>query len=164
MKALAALLLLACTAQRSDSPREAPSAEPATVAAVPAFSVEFRRITRHPTCRGNERIKVDDQGAVFTATNQADCAPGAAWSTPYPAAPRVRLAPAEREQLGQLIQRSGAMSLPALSTDPNKATSGGYREELDIVLGGRHAVVAVEDTQVAAFTAVRQALIDLSAR
>jgi hypothetical protein len=162
MKLLVAALLLSCTNQR-DNPQP-PKPEPAGVAAAPVFSVEFRRITKHPTCLGNERVKVDDHGAVFTATNQADCAAGNAWSTPYPAAPRYRLSAAERDQLGRLIQSSGAMTLPALSTDPAKATSDGYREELDIVLDGRHAVVAVEDTQVAAFSRVRQALIDLSTR
>lgn len=164
MKVLAALLVVACTTQRSDGPRDRPSPEPASTAAAPVFSVEFRRITKHPTCLGNERIKVDDQGAVFTATNQTECAPGTAWSTPYPASPRTRLTSVERNQLGQLLQTSGAMGLPALSTDPNKATTGGYREELDIALGGQRAVVAVEGTEVAAFSKVRQALIDLSAR
>src|SRR5438477_367705 len=154
MKLLAALLLLSCTNQRGDSPRESPRPEPAGVAAAPVFSVEFRRITRHPTCLGNERIKVDDHGAVFTATNQAECASGTVWSTPYPAAPRYRLTSAERDQLGHLIQTSGAMSLPPLSTDPNRATTDGYREELDIVLDGRHAAVAVESTEVAAFSRV----------
>lgn len=161
MKAPAGLVLcaLACTSPRSDRP----GAEPAAAAA-PAFSVELRRITKHPTCLGNERIKVDDQGGVVSAINQAECAPGTAWSTPYPAAPRYRLTTAERNQLGTLLQTSGAMDLPPLSTDPAKATADGLREELDIVVGARHAVVAIENTEVAAFSRVRQAMIDLSKR
>lgn len=155
------LSVFACTSPRGDAPRDHPSGEPP---AAPAFSVELRRITKHPTCLGNERVKVDDQGAVVSATNQTECAAGTAWSTPYPAAPRYRLTAAERNQLGALIQTSGVLELPALSTDPAKVSTDGMREELDLLVGSRHAVVAVEGTEVAAFTKVRQALIDLSKR
>jgi len=157
------LSTLACTSPRGDAPRDHSSIEPAA-AAVPAFSVELRRITKHPTCLGNERVKVDDQGAVVSATNQAECAAGTVWSTPYPAAPRYRLTAAERDQLGRLLQTSGVMDLPPLTTDPAKVTTDGAREELDILVGSRHAVVAVEGTEVAAFAKVRQALLDLSKR
>jgi hypothetical protein len=163
--AAAALVVLACSSPRGDGPRDHPSVDPpARQTAAAPFSIEYRRITRHPTCRGNQRIKVDAHGAVFTAVNQADCAPGTAWSTPYPASPSTQLPPAERDQLARLIRSSGAMDLPALSTDPTKAAMDGFRDELEIDLGGRHVVVAVEQTEVAGFSQVRQALVDLAAR
>jgi hypothetical protein len=107
---------------------------------------------------------VDDQGAVFSAVNQADCPDGTPWSTPYPASPRYRLSPSERDQLGRLIQTTGALDLPALTTDPNKVTTDGYRDELEITFGGRHVVAVVEQTEVAAFSKLRQALVDLASR
>jgi hypothetical protein len=86
------------------------------------------------------------------------------WSTPYPANPRYHLSASERDQLGRLIQTSGAMDLPALTTDPNKVTTDGYRDELEISFGGRHVVAVVEQAEVAAFSKLRQALIDLASR
>jgi hypothetical protein len=163
---MTALVVVGCSRSHTDAAHDRPSLAPppAPAKSTTQLSLEFRRITKHATCRSNERIKVDGQGAVYTAINATDCAPGSVWSTPYPATPRYQLPPDEREELARLVQTSGALDLPALSTDPAKVTTDGYREELEIDLDGRHVVVAVEHTEVAAFSKVRQALVDLAGR
>jgi len=173
------LVVAGCSRSRADGGHEGPATVPprpadasasagagggsAAKAATP-FTIEFRSITKFPTCRGNQRIKVDDQGGLYQMTNDADCPAGSAWTKPYPTQPGYQLSDDERARLGTLIETSGVLDLPPVSTDPKKAPTDGHREELEIDFGGRHVVVAVEHTDVAAFSRVRQALIDLASR
>lgn len=168
-RVLAIAVMCACTRSASE-PRdhERPAPPPPAVApapkpvapSAPGLTVEYRSRGRFPTCRGNERIRVDAQG-VFHQVNDRDCDRADGWSAPY-GAPRATLGPDERAKLASVIQTSGVLDLPPETADD--ARSDGRREELEIDIAGRHVVVAVDRTAVPAFTQVRQALIDLAAR
>ncbi|HET7500447.1 MAG TPA: hypothetical protein VFK02_05570 [Kofleriaceae bacterium] len=128
-----------------------------------SFTIEYRSRTHFPTCRGNQRIKVDAQGGLFAQTNDRDCPTTDGWSAPY-GAPRFTLTADERARLARVITDSGVLALPPLTTDPKAASTDGHRDELEIDVSGRHVVVAVDQTTVPAFAQVRQALIDLASR
>jgi hypothetical protein len=142
-------------------PAVAPAPTPAPASSSAGFTVEYRSRGHFPTCRGNERIRVDAQGGVFHQLNDRDCDSADGWSAPY-GAPRLTLSADERAKLASVIQTSGVLDLPPETADG--ARSDGRREELEIDIAGRRVVVAVDRTTVPAFTQVRQALIDLAAR
>jgi hypothetical protein len=127
------------------------------------FEIEYRSISKHPTCRGNTRIRVDGRGAVYRATNTRDCEPGARWSEPYPAQPIRTLDERALERLARLVLTSGLLDLPAHSTDPKKVTQDGSKQEIEVTLGGKTHLVSIDNVDPAPFAAVRQALIDASA-
>ena len=164
-----AALACACSSSGGDQGRDReraehpPAAAPSRATPPPAFTIEYRSRTHFPTCRSNDRIKVDAQGGVFHQTNDRDCPTTDGWSAPYGAA-RFTLTSDERGELARVITESGVLGLPPLTTDPNSAATDGHRDELEIDLGGRHVVVAVDHATVPAFAQVRQALIDLASR
>lgn len=139
----------------------APTPTPAPAPSAAGFTVEYRSRGRFPTCRGNERIRVDAQGGVFQQVNDRDCDKRDGWSAPY-GAPRTTLSTDDRAKLAHVIETSGVLDLPPVTS--RDTASDGRREELEIDIAGRHVVVAVDRTAVAAFTQVRQALVDLAAR
>ena len=137
-------------------------AVPASAQAASApMDIEYRMITRFPTCRGNERTRVDAVGRVWKAQNLTDCAPGEKWSTPYPAAPLRTLSPRQRARLEETVEKEKFFELAPRHTDPNKVTSDGYVEEIEVNQGGRRHQVAAENGYMpAAFRKLRQLLID----
>lgn len=125
-----------------------------------AVEIEYRSMTRFPTCRGNERVRIDREGRVFKASNLTECPPGERFSTPYPAQPGRVLSAAERRRLAALVRRSGFFDLPSHYSDPKRATTDGRVEEIEVTLGPRHHIVAMENTTLPAFSEVRQAVLD----
>jgi hypothetical protein len=121
----------------------------------PFFEVEYRQISKLPTCLGNRRIKVDREARVYTATNATECPPGERWSTPYPDSPTRTLSPAERKDLLNLIRESNFLDLaPRYGNDRDD----GYQEEIDVDLAGKRHSVIVEQIDQPAFAKVRKAL------
>jgi hypothetical protein len=156
----AALLALACSSPRQpaaeggDAPAPQPGARPAAAA---PFEVELRTISKHPTCMGNRRIKVDARGNVFHAVNQTECAEGQAWSTPYPATPVRTLSTDDQQRLLAVIRQSGFLALqPSYQAD----VDDGSIQEIDATVDGRTHSVRLDNTDQPAFAQVRQALID----
>lgn len=124
------------------------------------FSVEYRSVTRHPTCLGNHRVKVDAQGRVFQARNDKECTEkGQRWSAPYPAQPARTLSAGELAALAQRVRRAGFFELPAQITDPRKATTGGRVEEIEVQDGERRHQVSADNKSLPAFDEVRQLVL-----
>jgi hypothetical protein len=149
---------LACS-----SPKQQPATGGDAVAAAPAapaagLEIEYRQISKFPTCLGNRRIKIDAEGNVFTAVNQRECASGSKWSDPYPAQPVRTLTPAARDQLAALVRDSGFLALQPRHEDPG--VDDGSIQEIDAVIDGKAHAVSLDNTEQPAFARVRQALID----
>jgi hypothetical protein len=125
-------------------------------AAPPEFEVEYRQVSKLPTCVGNRRIKVNRDARVYAAVNTTECPRGEQWSAPYPASPARTLSDAERRHLLGLIQSSGFLELaPRYPGDRDD----GFREEIEVTVADRHQSVVVEQRDPPAFTRVRQALL-----
>lgn len=122
--------------------------------------IEYRSISRFPTCRGNERIHIDRDGKVFKATNLTDCAPGEHFSTPYPAQPGRTLDTKERAGLVRAIRSSGFFNLPTHYSSPSKAATDGFIEEIEVTLGTPRHTVVMENATMPAFAQVKQRIID----
>ena len=105
----------------------------------PAFSLEYRMMSRFPTCLGNHRIRIDSSGAVYSVTNRSECPPGEQWSAPYPADPVRRLSRPERAALWREVEASGVMAMPD-STDSGVGTDG-VIEEIEITRGSGSRIV-----------------------
>ena len=140
------------------APEPAPAPPPPVADAAPTpFQVEYRQISKFPTCRNNRRIKIDERGNVFSAVNQTECARGKRWSTPYPAQPVRTLDLAARQRIADAIRDSGFFDLkPRYARDDR---DDGYLEEIDATLGGKRHSVVVDNTDEPHFRRVRQALI-----
>jgi hypothetical protein len=126
---------------------------------VPPFEVEFRQISKFPTCLSNRRIRVDRGGGVFAAVNQTECPEGSDWSTPYPSEPQRRLDERARHRLWETIQTSGFLALP--SRQDAKAEDGTV-QEIDVIAAGKTHSVSMDNTDDPAFAAVRSALTDIA--
>ncbi|HRL76750.1 MAG TPA: hypothetical protein PK440_18600 [Candidatus Accumulibacter phosphatis] len=123
------------------------------------LSLEFRRI-QAISSRGNQRIRVTPDGAVFAYLESRDCARGEHWSAPWPEEAQRRLTPDERRELAGTLVASGFFDLPmAIVT----AGRDGFRDEIDAVLGTRQHSVTIERAPApAAFACLRAALLALA--
>ena len=158
---IAAIALAACTRQRPPGEGLAPGSATPTPTPTPtpapaSFTAEYRQVSKQPTCLSNRRIKIDARGDVFAAVNQAECARGQAWSTPYPAQPTRTLTDAERAQLAGVIRHSGFWALSSQAAEVDDGTI----EELDVALDGATHSVRMDNATAPAFQQVRQALLD----
>jgi hypothetical protein len=123
------------------------------------MEIEYRRISLSQTCRGNWRVRVTEAGDVFHTRNSEDCAKGELWNAPYPPEPTHRLGSWERRWLWMRIPGRRLFALPAHITDPTRATTGGTREEVEIIDGDRHHQIVVDETTSnRTVTALREAL------
>jgi hypothetical protein len=138
----------------SAAPAPAPAPAPAAPAAA-TFSAEYRRISKHPTCRDNRRVKIDANGNVFAAANQTECDKGQAWSTPYPSRPVRTLGEPERQRIAAVIRGSGFLGLASRSGDVDDGTI----EEIDASIDGVNHTVRMDNATAPAFQQVRQALL-----
>lgn len=121
--------------------------------------VEFRRI-QSMSCKGNHRIRVDADGAVFVDVATRDCPPGEHWNGPWPDVPVRRLSAAEMDALAYTIVDAGFFALP-----PEVVRQGhdGFRDELDVRVGERtHSVVVERAPPPQPFVRVRAALWKLA--
>jgi hypothetical protein len=159
-----ALLALAVVGCQKPSPRarDAAHEEPAAAAppALRPFEIEYRSISRFPTCLSNTRTRIDREGKVYTATNRTECAPGEAWSAPYPATPVRVLSAAQLDDLAGRVRDSGLLDLPADNRDPKRAPTDGRVQEIELVLGTRAHKVVIHDVAPAAFDKVHRLLVD----
>ena len=101
-------------------------------------------------------MKIDADGAVFTATNQTDCPRGQVWSTPYPARPVRTLGEPERRRIAAVIRDSGFLGLASRDGE----VDDGSVEEIDASLDGVPHTVRMDNAIAPAFQQVRQALLD----
>src|SRR6476661_1198360 len=111
------------------------------------MTIVYRRISRLPTCIGNERIRVAGDGEVSHSRNTAECEEGSAgWSAPWRAVGRLDAAAIAR--LEQQVAGTGVLELESESID--ESAEGGTREEMDLAIGERDRHVVVENTDVPA--------------
>ena len=121
------------------------------------FGVEYRLVTRMPTCLGNHRVRIDPAGAVYSATNATDCSSGERWSTPYPSDPARRLSAAELGALRRAIETSGVIAMPD-STDAG-VTTDGVIEEIEIVRGPDRVTIKAVNGSSGPFASARAAIL-----
>ena len=112
--------------------------------------VEYRRIGLHPTCIGNERIRLEADGRLSYAKNTRECVEGQLWSDELHFLGRIGA-----DALAALIdtiKSSGVIDLPETMVDPS--AEGGKREELDLFIDGVMHGRILENTEHPAFSAV----------
>lgn len=112
--------------------------------------VEYRRIGLHPTCIGNERIRLEGNGRLSYAKNTRECAEGQLWSDELHFQGRVGA-----DALAALIDTikcSGVIDLPETMVDPS--AEGGKREELDLFIDGIIFGRILENSEHPAFSTV----------
>lgn len=129
-------------------------------ASLPPALVTFQRI-QAITCRGNLRIRVLADGALYAQIERGNCARGEDWSGPWPASAARVLSDAELHALLGLLERPAFFALPAQVSAPGR---DGYRDEIALALGARrHRVVVERTTPPPAFAVLRDHLLQLAA-
>jgi hypothetical protein len=102
------------------------------------ISIQYRKISLHPTCLSNERIRVDKSGQIFHSKNTRECSEGQIWSDGWKKVGLVNAA--TRTELQQTIESISRLALPRKMIDDT--AQDGKREELDFTLGTvRHRYV-----------------------
>lgn len=122
--------------------------------------IEYRRIGLHPTCIGNERIRLEADGRLYWAKNSRECDEGQLWSEPWHC--RGRVGAESLAAMVRVIHDSGIAHLPALISDPD--VEGGKREELALCLNGVSHDHILENAIHPAFAAVVRHLRGLLAQ
>jgi len=112
--------------------------------------IEYRRIGLHPTCIGNERIRLEGDGRLYYAKNSRECAEGQRWSDEWRFVGRVG-ASALAAFLTS-INESGVVNLPESTVDAS--AEGGKREELDVCIDGAVYRCSLENAEHPAFSDV----------
>ena len=121
------------------------------------FSVEYRLVTRMPTCLGNHRVRIAASGEVYSATNATDCPAGERWSTPFPSDPARRLGGSELGALRHDIEATGVLAM-ADSTDAGTATDG-VIEEIEISRGRDRTTIKAVNVSSGPFVLARAAIL-----
>ena len=122
--------------------------------------VTFQRI-QAITCRGNLRIRVLADGALYAQVERGNCARGESWSGPWPARAGYVLSDADLRALQSMLESPAFFELPA-----HISTLGhdGYRDEIEVTLGPQQHQVTVERTEPPlAFAVLRDDLMQLAA-
>lgn len=112
--------------------------------------VEYSRIGLHPTCIGNERIRLEADGRLFYAKNTRECAEGQLWSDELHFQGRVGAN--ALAALIDAVKSSGVINLPETMVDPS--AEGGKREELELSIDGIMFSRILENIEHPAFSAV----------
>lgn len=126
--------------------------------------LEYRRIGLHPTCIGNDRIRIAADGALDYARNDRECGPGQQWTGDWQHLGLLDEAGLAR--IRQVAVAGGVLDLPDAVID--EAVEGGAREELDLWLAGRERHLVVQNAPCPPFQAfarmLRQTAADLRFR
>ncbi|MBS0513215.1 MAG: hypothetical protein JSR42_18790 [Proteobacteria bacterium] len=124
-----------------------------------ALSLRFTHV-QALSSRGNHRIRLDGEGALFVDVVTRDCPRGTPWSGDWPDVPLRQLSAAECDELAGIIRDSGFLELAA---EWFQAGRDGYREEIEVTLGPRtHKVTVERAPPPAAFIRVRSAVWKLA--
>ena len=133
------------------------SAEPACTGVQP--EIEFSRI-QAISSRGNLRIRVSADGALFAYVENHDCPRGEHWSAPWPHAPLRRLSCAQQQKLVDALADGSFFELPEEIVTPGR---DGFRDQIDVTLGERrHSVMIERSAAPPAFARVRGLLLKLA--
>ena len=116
--------------------------------------IEYRLISLLPTCLGNERIRITDDGEVSHSRNTVECERGERWSASWRTV--GQLDPAAMAVLTGKVVATGLLDLPADSID--ESAQGGKREEIDLTVDGGERHFVVQNTNPPPFRAVVQLL------
>jgi len=162
------LLFAACSKQpapRKTVPREShadatvpvsptPTPTPVVPVVLRPFRIEYREMTLI-RCKGNTRVKIEDDGRVFAVEQAEDCIDRRRpFTTPYPAQPLRTLSPEEVDRLAASVAGSGLLELP--DQNVNERVHDGWRQELEVELAGQPArIIAAQNLEVPAFMKVR---------
>jgi hypothetical protein len=146
-----ALGALAACAKAANPPVPESSGSPADL------TVEYRFLTRMPTCKGNRRVRIDPDGSVYAATNVAECQPGESWSAPFPAVAARKLTTSDRAELAREIDASGLLAMAEV-TDQG-VVADGVVEEIEIVRGDERRTIRVVNVTPAPFLRARAAIL-----
>lgn len=123
------------------------------------FWLEFRRI-QSMSSKGNQRIRVDTDGDLYTDLVTTDLPPGQDWAGPWAERPLRRLNGAELQSLQRLVADAGFADLPSSIA---RAGHDGFRDVLEVMLDGRvHAVVVERTEPPAPFVRIRNAMWKLA--
>ena len=121
--------------------------------------IEFSRI-QAISCRGNLRIRLSAEGALFTYVEMHDCPRGEHWSAPWPDEPWRHLSSVQKQQLVDALVDGGFFELPEKIATPGR---DGFRDEIKVTLGERrHSVMVERSAAPAAFAHVRTLLMALA--
>jgi hypothetical protein len=123
-----------------------------------AVEIEYRQIMLGPTCMGGWRVKITQDGRIFSSRNTTHCERGQLWSSPWSANPVAILKPRTHRALLRRLQVYKLFTLPAHLTDPTKATTGGHKEEVELKDGERHHIVVAENVVQPEIAAIGKAL------
>lgn len=94
--------------------------------------IEYRRISLHPTCIGNERIRLETDGRIYHAKNSRECEEGQLWSAGWQYKGKV-----DANVLAafiDLVASSSLIDLPEIMGD--SSVEDGSREELAVSMAG----------------------------
>jgi hypothetical protein len=158
-------LIAACSNQPAQRVMPRAEAAPPAVDAGPAdaavalrpFRIEYRARAAL-RCKGNRRVKIEDDGRVFAMVQATDCPDRAQpFPTPYGAQPVRTLSAAEVDRLAAAVAGSGVLALPDENVDERK--KDGHREELELELGGQRRTIATQNLELPAFARVRELIL-----
>lgn len=131
---------------------------------MPAFTLEYRSIGLHPTCIGNERLRIGDDGALDYTRNTRECAKAEVWTNDWKRLGVLSATTLVRVE--QALADSGLFALPETIID--EAAEGGTRQELDLRIGERECHLVVQNAPCPGFEAfvrlLRQTVADLEYR
>lgn len=133
------------------------SAEPAGTGVQP--KIEFSRI-QAISSRGNLRIRLNAEGALFAYVEMHDCPRGEHWSAPWPDEPLRHLSAVQQRHLVDAIVDGGFFGLPERMVTPGR---DGFRDQIDVSLGERqHSVMIERSAAPAVFAQLRTLLMGLA--
>lgn len=112
--------------------------------------IEYRLIGLLPTCIGNERIRITDDGEVSHSRNTVECEQGARWSASWRTV--GHLDPERIARLTKGIDAAGLLDVPPESID--ESALGGKREEIDFTIDGHEHHFVVQNSDSRPFRAV----------
>jgi hypothetical protein len=123
--------------------------------------LEYRLMSRQSTCVGNERIRVDQRGALYRSRNSVECKVGQLWTSAYPKSPVVQLTRAQRDSLFEAVRKRRILQLPAVIQ--NELVADGTVQEMIVVCGNARQMVTVINAKSPSFESVRDLLLRLAA-
>lgn len=109
--------------------------------------IEYRLISLHPTCIGNERIRLEMDGRIYSSKNSRECDEGQLWSAAWQYQGRIDAT--ALAAISELIASSGVIDLPETMVD--SLAVDGKREELEVCIAGTVYCRALHNVEQPAF-------------